>query len=404
MIALLAALGTAAAHARADDWPCWRGPRRDGISAETDWNDRWPPEGPPVAWKAEVGTGFSSFAVAGGRAFTMGHDDGSDTLFCFDAATGRKLWTHSCPSELGDRFFEGGPTSTPAVDGGRLYAFGRWGDLFCMEAATGRVLWSRNVQKEDGLPVPGWGFSGSPVVLESLLLLNAGGGGIALDKATGELKWKSSAREAGYSTPLPFRSGGDLLVALSTGSAYLAVDPLTGQKAWSIRWITQYGCNAADPVVRGDLLLISSGYGRGAALYRLGQGGPEAVWQSKVLRSQFSSSVLIGEYLYGVDGDTTERASLKCVEFATGVEKWALPGFGSGSVTAAGGRLIALDDRGELVVGPASPDGFKPAARAKILEGKCWTVPVLSGGRIYARNAAGDVVCLDVRLKAGGKP
>jgi len=399
--AALAGALIAAASVRpsfAEDWPAWRGPARNGISAETAWTDRWPAEGPKVAWRAEVGTGFSSFAVAGGRAYTLGHADGKDILHCFEAATGRVLWTHSWPSDLGDRFFEGGPTSTPTVDGDRVYALGRWGDLFCLEAAGGRLVWSANIARDPGLPPPGWGFSGSPRVCGELLVLNAGEGGLALEKATGRVVWRSAAKEAGYSTPLPFRRGEEALVWLSTGKAYLAADLRTGKELWRIRWVTQYGVNAADPVVEGDRVFLSSGYGRGGALLRLGTGAPETVWESKVLRTQKNPAVLLAGHLYGIDGDAGQaEAGLKCVEFDTGRERWSWPEAGSGSVTAAGDRLIVLTEKGELVVGPASPEGFRPTARARVLEGRCWTVPVLSGGRIYLRNAAGDAVCLDVR-------
>lgn len=387
----------------AEDWPAWRGPAWNGISAETAWTDRWPVEGPRLAWRAEVGTGFSSFAVAGGQAYTLGHAEGKDTLYCFDAATGRILWTHSWPSDLGDRFFEGGPTSTPTVEGDRVYALGRWGDLFCLETATGRVHWSANIAKDPGLPPPTWGFSGSPRICGDLLILNAGERGLALEKGTGRVVWRSEAKEAGYSTPLPLEVGGRTILLLSTGKAYLAADLRTGKELWRVRWVTQYGVNAADPVADGGRIFLSSGYGRGGALLKLGEGEPETIWEGKVLRTQKNPAVLLGGYLYGIDGDVGQaETGLKCVEFETGKERWIWPEAGSGSVTAAGDRLIVLTEKGELAVGPASPEGFRPAARARVLEGKCWTVPVISRGRIYARNAGGDVVCLDVR--AGREP
>lgn len=395
----LALAAAAAAPARADDWPHWRGPQRNGVSAETGWLDRWP-GGPPIAWTAEVGTGFSSFAVAGGRAYTLGHDDGKDRVFCLDAETGRVLWSHAYPSDLDPtNNFEGGPTATPAVDGDRVYTLSRWGDVFAFEAARGKVVWSKNVQKETGAPVPSWGFSGSPLVLDDLLVLNLGAAGAALDKATGRLLWKSAAEEAGYSTPFPLKRGEERLVLLGSGTAYLAVDPRTGREAWSVRWLTEYGVNAADPVADGDRLFLSSGYGKGAALLKLGAGGPEVVWQNKSMRNQMNPSVLLDGHLYGVDGNTTDRAKLKCLELATGQEKWAETGIGNGSVAVAGGRLIVLSDRGELMVAPATPDGFAPTARARVLEGKCWTVPVLAHGRIYCRSARGDVACVDARKK-----
>ena len=394
-LALLAAWLTPTA--RADDWPHWRGPARNGISAETGWLAEWPKDGPPVVWKARVGTGFSSFAVAGGRVFTLGNAANTDTVWCLEAATGAVLWKHSYESDLGDKYFEGGPGSTPSVAGERVFTISRWGDVFAFAAATGKILWSKNVAKETGVRVPGWGFTGSPLVHEKLLVLNVGEAGLALDQDTGVIVWQSGDNNAGYSTPLPLRRGDDWLALLGTESAYLAVNLRTGKPAWRVRWLTEYGVNAADPVVSGDLVFISSGYGKGAGLLRLGAGEPELVWKSKVLRTQMNAAVLLDGHLYGSDGDTTDKAVLKCVELATGTEKWAQRGIGSGGVMAADGRLIVLSDRGELLVAPAMPTGFAPSARAQVLGGKCWTVPVLADGRIYCRNARGDVVCVSVR-------
>jgi len=384
---------------QADDWPHWRGPQRNGVSAETGWLDQWPASGPPVAWKAAVGTGFSSFAVAGGRVFTMGHAGGQDTVFCLDAETGRTLWKHASPAALGDNLFEGGPTATPAVEGDRVYTLSRWGDVFCFEAATGKVQWSKNVQKEIGAPVPQWGFSGSPVPLDNRLLLNVGEAGLALEKATGKILWQSAKKEAGYSTPLPLQQGATRLALFSSGRAYSAVRLDTGTEAWHVRWLTEYGVNAADPILAGEQMFLSTGYGKGATLLRLGPAAPVPVWKSKVLRTQLNAAVLVGAHVYGIDGDTGHKGGLRCVELATGTLKWAQPALGFGSVIAAGGRLLVLTAGGELVVGPASPDAFKATARATVLGGKCWTVPVLANGRLYCRNAAGDVVCLDLRKK-----
>lgn len=389
-------LSLAAGSASAEDWPCWRGPARSGISAETGGLDLWPTDGPKVLWKAEVGIGFSSFAVAKGRVYTIGNANDADTVFCLDAEKGQVLWYHPYPSELGDKFFEGGPTSTPTVDGDRVYTIGRWGDLFCFSASDGKIVWSSNVAKETGMPIPAWGFGGSPLVLGDLLLLNIGEAGLALEKASGRIVWKSAAAECGYSTPLPL-PGDKGLVLFSNGKQFVAADARTGKESWRVKWVTTYGVNAADPLVSTDTMFVSTGYGKGAALFRLGAGDPQVVWQSRVLRCQMNPGVLIGGHVYGVDNDSGQKTSLKCVELATGAEKWSVPLANVGSVTAAGDRLIVLSGDGELLVGPATPEGFKPAGRSKVLSGKCWTVPVLANGRILCRNAEGQVVCVDVR-------
>jgi len=382
---------------RADDWPHWRGPARNGHSAETAWLDQWPADGPRVVWKAKVGLGFSTFVVAKGRVLTTGHANGKDTVFCFDADSGKLVWKHAYAAELGDKYFEGGATGTPTIDGERVYQLSRWGDLFCLNAATGRVVWSKNLQQEAGVRVPDWGFSGAPLVQGNLLILNVGDAGMALDKTTGKIVWQSQNKEAGYSTPLPVSRGNETFVLLGSRQSYVAVDALTGKEAWRHRWLTQYGVNAADPIVQGDLVFISTGYGKGAAMLKTGTGQPQELWKTKALRTQLNSAVLVDGHLYGIDGDTTSSASLKCLEFATGTEKWEHPNVGSGALITAGGRLIVLSGTGEVMVAPASPAGFKPTARAQVLKGKCWTSPVLANGRIYCRSVPGDVVCLDVR-------
>ncbi len=381
----------------AGDWPHWRGPDRNGLSTETIAVEAWPAGGPVVAWKAQVGLGYSSFAVAGGRAFSAGHANDQDTLFCFDANTGRIVWKHSYPSDLGDKYFDGGTTGSPTIDGDRGFWLSRWGDTFCFDTADGKIIWTKNVQKETKARVPDWGFTGAPLVLGDKLILNVGETGLALDKKTGAILWQSTTKSAGYSTPLPSKNGADTLVLLGSGQAYVAVNAQDGKEVWRIKWLTQYGVNAADPILDGGRVFLCSGYGKGAALFQLGGAVPQEIWKSKVLRTQLNGAVLYQGHLYGVDGDTTEKGSLKCIDFATGVEKWKQPNFGSGGVIIAAGKLIALSGLGVLMIAPASPDGFKPLARTQIFGGKCWTAPVLADGRIYCRNARGEVVVVDVR-------
>lgn len=275
----------------ASDWPQWRGPNHDGISTESGWLDHWPQAGPTIAWKNNVGTGFSTCSVVGNRVYTAGNTDNTDTIFCLDADSGKVVWRHSYPSELGDRFFEGGTTGTPTVDGDRVFFLGRWGDVFCLNAASGAVVWSENVHQETGAQVPGWGFGSSPLVFNNLLILNVGDAGTALDKNSGKVIWHSGMGEAGYSTPLPVQLNGHWLALFSSGKAYLAIDPQSGQELWSVRWLTQYGVNAADPIVDGNGALISSGYGKGAALLKINVAPAKVLWKSQALHTQLSPAV-----------------------------------------------------------------------------------------------------------------
>ena len=389
----------AATCLHAADWPHWRGPDRNGISTETAWTDQWPAAGPAIAWKAQVGLGYSSFVVANGRVVTVGHANEKDTVFCFDAVTGKEVWKHAYPSELGDKYFDGGTTGSATVDGDRVFWLSRWGDLFCFNGADGKVVWNKNVQTETKARVPDWGFTGAPLVLGDKLILNVGDAGLALDKKSGAIIWQSTTKSAGYSTPLPFKQGNDMLVILGSAQSYVAVNANDGKEAWRIKWLTQYGVNAPDPILDGNRLFLSTGYGKGAALFELGGAEPKELWKSKALRTQMNGAVLYKGHLYGVDGDTTEKASLKCIDFATGAEKWKHPNFGSGGIIIADGRIVALSAAGELMIAPASPDGFKPTARGQVLGGKSWTAPVLANGFIYARNSRGDIVAVDARKK-----
>jgi outer membrane protein assembly factor BamB len=383
--------------ARAADWPNWRGPHHNGISDETGWLDQWPATGPTIQWKAKVGIGFSGFCVADGHVYTAGNADGTDTFFCFDAETGKTLWKHSYPAELGDKYFEGGPSATASVENGRVYYCSRWSDVFCFDAATGKMIWSTNVAKEAGCQTPDWGFGGSPLIYKNLVVLNVCEAGAALDKATGKLVWKSGKKDAGYSTPVPTEFNGQPIGLIGSGASFLAFNLETGKELWRVRWLTQGGVNVADPIVSGDKVMISSGYGKGAELLQMTASDPKVLWKNREFRQHLSPAVLVGKYVYGDDGNASEAGPLKCLDFETGQQKWEFPDVGTGGLIAAGGKLIVLTEHGKLLVGPASPEGFKPTAQAQVLGGKTWTPPVLANGRIFVRNAQGDVVCLDVR-------
>ena len=386
----------------AEDWPHWRGPSRNGISEEKGWVDQFPEQGPVIAWKATVSLGFSSVVASNGKAYTAGHANGSDTVFCFDAVTGKEIWKQSYPSELGDKFYEGGTTGTPTLDGTHLFWLSRWGDLFCFDAASGKIIWNRQIVKETAARIPSWGFTGAPTVYKNLLILNVGDAGMAVDKGTGKDVWKSSEGDAGYNTPLPVVRGDQTEMWFSNGEACISVVPETGKEIWRMKWLTEYGVNAADLIPYEDKVFVGSGYNKGCALFKPAtsvDAEADVVWRSRVLRTQLNAPVLVGKHLYGVDGDTTARSSLKCVEIETGKEVWIHREFGTGGLIIADGKIIALSAKGELMIAPVSTEGFKFSARASVLSGKCWTAPVLANGLVYCRNSQGDIVAIDVRKK-----
>ena len=391
---MLALITDAALGASGVDWYRWRGPGLNGISTETGWQAQWPATGPKQLWKASVGTGFASFSVSGGRVYTMGNTANTDTAFCLDAQTGGIVWKHAYPCPLDANNFEGGPCATPTVADGRVYTFSRKSDLFCLDAAKGTVIWSKNLNRELGLEIPTWGCASSALVEGDLVVLNMGSAGVALDRKSGKVVWVSAKSPGAYATPVPLAIGGDRCLAILTRQSLVAVKAASGQEVWSYPWKTEYDVNAADPIVADEKIFISSGYNHGATLLKLGGPKPEKVWENKNMRNHYDSCVLWQGYIYGPDDN-----GLRCLAFDTGDLKWTDGGFGKGALMVADGKLVALSEKGELIIAEPTPAVFKPISRAKILTGKCWTTPVLSNGHIYCRNATGAVVCLDVSGK-----
>lgn len=380
----------AAANNQTLGWPHFRGPNRDGIATEKDALAGLTADGPKQVWKASLGFGFTSIAVANGLAYSSGHKDGNDTIYAFDAATGKPAWSYSYPAELTPNMYEGGPNATPTVAGSAVYHLAKDGLVVCLDAKSGKEAWKKNIAQEVGGAKPDWGFSGSPTVIGNGLFLNIGHHGVCVDRQSGKVVWKSGGDKAGYASPIPVTGGKALL--MFTGNSLSMVGATDGQLLWRHDWTTQYGVNSADPILIGTQVFIASGYEYGCALLDIGAAKPREIWRSKVMRNHFNACVAIDGHLYGFDEST-----FKCIEWATGTQKWENGSLGEGSLIAADGKLIILSEKGELVIANAAPGGFKELSRSQVLSGRCWTSPAIAGGRIYCRNAKGDLVCLSVK-------
>ena len=378
------------------EWPQWRGSDRNGISPERVLT-AWPAEGPRVLWRAAVGTGFSSCSISQGRLYTMGNTNGQDTVWCLDDATGQPLWQHTYGSKLGPQYYEGGPGSTPAVHEGRVFTISKWGDVFCFDAAKGKILWQCDLRKE-GIKPNRWGFAGSPLIWHKLVILNAGGAGTALDYDTGRVVWSNGTNAAGYASPVLFKSDGHECVLIFAAKHLVALEPKTGRELWRYPWETSWDTNNPDPLIYRDSIFIST-FSRGCALLRVKDGKPETIYDNKVLHNHLSPGILLGDYLYAFNGQAKEATDLRCIHLPTGELKWTRKDPAFGSLICADGKLIILSEKGELLCAEASPAEFKPLARAQALGGLCWTPPALANGRLYLRNAKGDVVCLDLAVK-----
>ena len=391
-IILTALLG--AFTAVAEDWPHWRGPDRNGISRETDWKEARPRR----VWQARVGTGFSSISVAKGRVYTMGNSRDQDTVFCLSEKTGKVIWTHTYNSPQAPRYYDGGPSCTPTVDGETVYTLGRQGDLFAFNAATGKILWNKNIATEIGADYPEWGYAGSPFVDGDDLVLNVGKAGAKVNKKTGKLIWQTGSSTAGYSTPFIHDHRGTKSYIIFGATAVYCVGAAKGNILWSHPWQTSWDINSADPIIKDGKMFISSGYNRGGALLDISGSKPKVIWDNRNMRNHFNTCLLINGHLYGFDGNSHRgTAYLACIDFATGEKKWSTTRYGCGALTAANGNLIVLGDRGQLAIGKASADGFRPSVSTQALGGLCWTPPVLANGNLYCRNSRGDLISLTLK-------
>lgn len=387
----------------AGDWPSWRGPREDGVSSER-LPDQLPAEGLKQAWKAKVGIGFTAVSVAGGRLYTMGNRDKSDTatLFCLDAATGKEIWTKEWPSPLVPTMYEGGPNATPVVDGGAVYAVVKPARVLRLKAATGEVEWDVQLPETLKTDLSPWGITAAPRIAGEDVILNYGSNGTVLDKRTGKMRWSTGTKGSSFNVPALGRLGGEPTLLVLATNALVGVRMKDGAEQFRHPFGEGYFCHASDPIVRGDEVFISSS-DHGGQLVKFGAGQPEVRWKSREFGNFMSTPVLLGEHLYGINtcGVKAPEAALRCVEWSTGKVLWSEKGFGWGSVVAAeGNRLLVLSDKGELSLGKVSPAGFENLGRFQALGGKCWTPPVLANGRVYVRNAAGDLVCYEARPPA----
>jgi outer membrane protein assembly factor BamB len=373
-----------------EDWPQWRGPHRDGVSTETGLLQDWPAGGPKLAWRAAgAGEGYSSFAVTGGRLFTLGARGNTEYVLAFDAATGKRVWE----VEHGRRFNNDrgdGPRATPTIEGDRVYAFGASGDLSVLDAATGKVVWTQNVLQKFGGSNISWGLSESPLVLSDRILVNAGGRGasiVALRKTDGSLIWKSQNDEPGYSSALLHEVGGRRAAVFFTGERALAVDVNDGALLWSYNRVANRTANIATPIARGNRVFLSSDYGTGAALLSIVVDGnrisAREVYFTNEMRNHHASSVLVGEYLYGFSSSI-----LTAMHFDTGKPAWRHRSVGKGSLVYAGDRLYLFSENGVVGLAEANPAAYREHGRFEIRTGQLptWSHPVVSGGRLYLRD------------------
>lgn len=374
------------------DWPNWRGPDHNGISRENI-----PPRFTtplPVAWNAKVGTGFSGVAVVGHHVLTMGNENDVDTVWCLHADTGEVIWKYSYACEIDPLYYEGGPGGTPTVHEDSVYTLSKKGHAFRLDLKTGEVIWKRDLIADHGFELAEWSFACSAFIEGDLVLLNVGRDGLALSRETGETIWMPSTETSGYATVVPFSpAGSDPYHLLFSAKSLIGFDAETGRKHWEFPWKSGRDVNAADPLIAGDRIVVSSSAGTELLAFEPGNEAPTSVWKQHDMKWYFNPGVLIDRHLYSLHGTTHRPTELMCTDVETGEIIWQEEGFGSGGLIAAGDTVIVFDN-GLLNLFRATPERYDLIHQQKILEGKCWTVPTYSNGKIYCRNADGDLAAV----------
>ena len=398
----------------AQSWPQYRGP--DGVGKiDTEKSVQWAGDKPKVLWKETTALGFSSFAVADGRAITLvasETDDGEfvQTCVAMDADTGEKLWAYEMNKHeyagnggaAGARGNRGGdgPRSTPTIDGDHVYVYDAEMLLVCLKADSGELVWKVDVLNDhEGRNIK-WSSAISPVVVDDLVVVAGGGAGqsmMALNKLTGEVVWATGDEMMTHSTPVVGEINGKRMLVFFMQSGLIAVNPVDGTELW--RTPFPYSTStAASPILAGNRIYCSAGYGVGAGLYEIDEAmSVKEVWRKpNRLINHWSTPVLHDGHLYGLfEFKKYGKAPLQCVELATGEIKWKQRGFGPGNCILVGDELVVLSDDGHLVIVAATPESYQELKRAKVLDGKCWSTPAYSDGKIYVRSTL-EGVCLSV--------
>jgi hypothetical protein len=442
------ALTLLAGAARADDWPQWLGPKRDGVWREKGVVDKFPRGGPKVRWRKPLGGGYAGPAVAGGyvyvtdrvlaegesnpeNPFSRDAVEGKERVLCLEADTGKRVWEYAYPCKYRISY-PAGPRATPLVHGGKVYTLGAMGDLYCLDAKKGTKIWHRNFVKDFGARVPLWGYSGHPLVDGDRLICLVGGKGsvvVAFDKDTGKERWKAlslEGTELGYAPPMIYPVGKTRQLIVWHPESVNGLDPRTGKLLWSEEFPVQANMTIATPRLAGDKLFVTSFYSGCRLLQLSGGEKPDAkvVWRSRgrgerpgqtdKLHAVMCTPFIKGDYIYGV----CSYGELRCLRLKDGKRLWEdLKATGSDPeptrwanafLVAQGDRFFVFNEKGDLIIARLSPKGYDEVDRAHVLEptgqlpgafGKprkvVWSHPAFANRSMYARNDK-EIVCVSL--------
>lgn len=377
----------------------WRDGTVPGVSLARDWTQR-----PPRAlWRRQLGAGWSGFAVSGANAVTQEQRGEYEAVVCYDLLIGDVRWVHAHAARYETKIAGIGPRATAAIADGRVFALGATGILDCIDERSGELVWERDVLADNGAVNNPWGTSCSPLLHDGLVVVTPGGSNgrsmVAYDARNGERRWSGGTDRAGYSSPcLAELAGAPQLLALNAASL-AAQDPASGALFWSVAW-SDRNPNVAQPlVVAPDAVIVSSGYGVGAARFRVARdavGGFEVQeeWSSRALKSKFANFVHRAGFLYGFDDGI-----LACVDAATGRRSWKAGRYGHGQLLLVDDLLLVVSEPGDIVLVEATPEEHRELARAQALDDKTWNPPALAAPYLLVRNDL-EAVCLELPLAA----
>lgn len=375
------------------DWYQWKGPDQNGISQESNWDPQALSQTIKVNWQKNVGPGYSSVSVYRGHVYTLGYDTNKkkNVLYCLRVSDGKKVWSYAYPATRG-RYK--GPRATPVIDSGRVYTLSQDALFLCHDAKTGKVIWKKDLLKAFDIKKLRWQISSSVLIDGNLAIVNVLASGLAVDKATGKVVWKSKKGKGNYATPVSFTWDGQRLAALFGHEQLNIVEVATGKVKWTYPWQATYGIMAADPVVIGKQIFVSTGYGNGCMLLDFSGKKPTKVWSHDDMSVHFSTIIVQDGYLYGIDGNAGTDAKLKCLDLKNGRIQWQAD-LGFGNMMAANDHLIMVNEQGTVSIIKMNAQAYQLVAKRENVIGRlCWTMPVLSNGALYIRNDKGKLISL----------
>ena len=402
----VAALLLLSITAVAQDWPQWGGPARNFKSEAKGLAAAWPEGGPRRLWSRELGEGYSAIAAEGGKLFTMCRRGAQDVVIALDAATGKTVWEYAYDAPFtADYSMENGPGphATPLVAGERVFTAGPTGKLNALDKRTGKLVWSHDLMNEYKGTVRVNGYACSPLAYRDTVIMMVGGAGnslMAFEQKSGRVVWQKHNFKNSPGSPLIINVGGqDQLVAFMYDEI-VGVDPQSGELLWHHAHPTEYGLNVSTPVWGEDgLLFVSSAYGGGSRVLRLTREGPktkvEEAWAHKLMRIHYSNVVRLGDYVYGSSGDFG-TAPLTALNVKTGKVAWRDRSFARASLVSAEGRLILLDEDGNLALASPTAEGLTVHSKVELLKGNAWTVPTLAGTKLYVRDRK-NIMALELK-------